>query len=347
MSHYSLAALAQHLDGVLHGDACKPIQGVASLSLASQTDLSYFNHPTLMESLDNTQAGGVLVTETFLPYCRGNAIVVPDPLSSMAMAAALFIPKMNFYKGVHPTAIVSPDATIGKEVSIGENTVIGPEVILGDSVFIGANCVLENRVTVGAHTIIHHGVSLLHGVKIGNRTVIESGVIVGAAPFNSHKEQGCWHVGPAVGGVLLADEVRLGANTVVTRGSLGDTFIASGVHIDNLVMIAHDVIIGANSAVAGCAVIGAYAQLGEHCIVGGASCIAPYVHLADDIVITGMSTVNKSLTKPGVYSSGTMVCEHSQWRRNAARFRRLDDYITRLINLEKERSWTDSHKDSI
>ncbi|ASQ46925.1 UDP-3-O-(3-hydroxymyristoyl)glucosamine N-acyltransferase [Legionella clemsonensis] len=342
MSLYTLAALAQHLGGVIHGDATQPIQGVASLSLANQTDLSYFNHPTLLELLDKTKAGGVLITEAFLPHCPGNAIVVSDPLSSMAMATKLFSPNLKSCAGVHSSAIISPHAKIGKNVSIGENTVIGSEVTLEDNVSIGANCVLEEKVTVGAQTTIYHGVSLLNGIKTGKRVVIESGTIVGATPFNSIKEHGQWHVGPAVGNVLLADDVHIGANTVITRGGLGETFIDNGVYIDSLVMIAHDVIIGANSAIAGCAVIGAYAQLGAHCIVGGGSCIAPYVQLADDIVITGMSTVNKSLIKAGVYSSGTMVCEHRQWRRNAARFRRLDNYIARLIRLEKGKSQIDN-----
>ena len=119
------------------------------------------------------------------------------------------------------------------------------------------------------------------------------------------------------------------------RGTLKDTFIGEGVQIDNLVQIAHDVRIGAYSAIAGCVAIGAYAQIGKHCIIGGASTIAANVYLSNDVVITGMSTVNKTLLKQGIYTSGTMVCEHRRWRRNAARFRRLDEYIARLCRLEK------------
>ncbi|CEK09700.1 UDP-3-O-(3-hydroxymyristoyl)glucosamine N-acyltransferase [Legionella hackeliae] len=338
MSAYTLAELAQHLDGIVYGDPMQPIQGVASLSLARPTDLSCFNHPAFLESLSKTQAGGVLLTEISLQCCPVNAIVVSEPLSSMQAAAALFMPVEKPCTNIHSTALISASAKLGKEVSVGENTVLGPGVILGDRVSVGANCVLEENVHVGEKTLIHHAVHIHTSSKIGAEVVIESGAIIGAAPFNSVKEHGRWLSGRAVGGVLIADRVHLGANTVITRGAMGDTLIAHGVHIDNLVMIAHDVIIGANSAIAGCAVIGAYAQLGEHCIVGGASCLAPYVHLADDVVITGMSTVNKSLTKAGIYSSGTMVCEHRQWRRNAARFRRLDDYITRLIKLEKDES---------
>ncbi|WED44620.1 UDP-3-O-(3-hydroxymyristoyl)glucosamine N-acyltransferase [Legionella cardiaca] len=333
---YTLAELAQHLDGILYGNAEQSIQGVASLSRACKTDLSCFNNPSLLASLTTTQAGGVLLTENYLSECPVNAIVVVNPLRSMATIAKMFKPKVKNCSGIHPRAIIAPSAKIGQRVTIGENTVIGADVTLGDDVIIGANCVLEMNVSVGMRTLIHHGVYLHEGTKLGMSVLVESGVVIGASPYNSVKQQGHWLSGPDMGGVFVADEVHLGANTVIARGALGDTFIGKGVHIDNLVMIAHDVIIGANSAIAGCAVIGAYAELGAHCIVGGASCLASYVQLADDVVITGMSTVNKTLTKAGIYSSGTMVCEHRQWRRNAARFRRLDDYITRLIKLEKE-----------
>lgn len=333
---YTLAELAQHLGGTLYGDAKQPIQGVASLSCALNTDLAYFNNPVFLESLMTTRAGGVLIAENHLSHCNVNAIVVANPFSSMNIVATMFLPKIYHEPRIHPSAIISSSAKIGRQVVIGENTVLGDEVVLNDNVVLGANCVLEAHVEVGANTTIRNGVRLHASTRLGNSVVVESGAVIGATPFNSIKQQGHWHYGPAVGAVIIADDVYIGANTVIARGALSDTFIDKGVHIDNLVMIAHDVIIGANSAIAGCAVIGAYAQIGAHCIVGGASCIAPDVRLVDDVVITGMSTVNKSIMKAGIYSSGTMVCEHHQWRRNAARFRRLDDYIARLVNMEKK-----------
>ncbi|MDI9817820.1 MULTISPECIES: UDP-3-O-(3-hydroxymyristoyl)glucosamine N-acyltransferase [unclassified Legionella] len=333
---YTLAELAYHLDGVLYGDATKTIRGVASLSCAQESELSSFNNFALFKLLKVTQAGAVLLKEEHLQHHPVNSIVISNPLSSMALAAELFADTANNAAEIHPTALISASARLGEGVSVGANSIIGEDANLADNVKIGANCVLEACVSVGEHSLIQNGVVIHSGSKLGRQIVIESGAILGAAPFNSIKKQGKWFTGPAVGGVFLSDYVHVGANTIITRGALGDTFIGDGVHIDNLVMIAHDVIIGANSAVAGCATMGAYAQIGEHCIIGGASCIAAHVHLVDDVVITGMSTVSKSLTKPGIYSSGTMVCEHRQWRRNAARFRRLDDYIARLIKLEKD-----------
>ncbi|KTC86106.1 UDP-3-O-[3-hydroxymyristoyl] glucosamine N-acyltransferase [Legionella drozanskii LLAP-1] len=335
-SVYTLAELAHHLDGCLHSNAEQSIRGVASLSRATSSDLTYFDNLVMLQLLDKTQAGVVLLTAGHVHYCPVNSIVVANPLESMAIAADLFALAINHHEGIHPKASISPAALLGEQIAVGANTVIADSVKLGDGVKIAANCVIEEGVNIGPYSTIGSGVYIHSGSKLGAHVVIENGVILGAAPFNSIKKQGRWHSGAAVGGVVIADYVQLGANTVVARGSLGDTYIGEGVHIDNLVHIAHDVTIGKNTAIAGCAAIGAYTQIGADCIVGGASCIAAHVHLADDVVITGMSTVSKSLSKAGVYSSGIIVSEHQQWRRNAARFRRLDDYIIRLARLEKE-----------
>lgn len=237
---------------------------------------------------------------------------------------------------MHPSAIVSKTARIGANVFLGANSIIGDDVVLEDGVEIGANVVIESGVVIGAGTLIANNIAIHQRTKIGVRVEIDSGTVIGTSPFNRIKTQGRWQKTIDCGGVIIGDGVKIGANTTIARGEQGNTRIMDGVCIDNLVQIAHDVVIGAHSAIAGCAAIGAFAQLGSHCIIGGASCIAAQVRLADDIVITGMSTVSKSLQKAGIYSSGTMVSEHKQWRRNVARFKRLDDYATRLMQLEKE-----------
>lgn len=335
---YTLAQLANRLDGCLHGDAKQLISGIASLSRAAQKDLSYYDNPNVLPSLITTKAGAVLLTEANLKYCPVSAVIVANPLLSMTIAAEFLTCATPCQKGVHPSAQISVTSELGEGVSVGANSVISEAVSLDNGVQIAANCIIEAGVTIGEGTVIHNGVYIHSGSVLGKHLQIDSGVVIGASPFNSSKKEGHWRSGPAVGGVLISNGVYLGANTVISRGALGDTSLGQGVYIDSLVQIAHDVSIGANTAVAGCAAIGAYAQIGSDCIIGGASYVAAEVRLADDIVITGMSTVNKSLSKAGVYSSGIMISDHQRWRRNAARFRRLDDYIVRLNRLENEYS---------
>lgn len=333
----TLAKLAEILEGEWHGDAATCLTGVTSLARAGSTDVAYYDNPAYHKLLTATSAGAVLLTAQHVSDCPVNAIVVNDPFLAMAKTAELLIPKRPIPLGIHQSAQVDASAVIGRNVSIGPNTCIGAGVTIADDVSIAANVVIESGVVLGKSSKIANNVSIYQGCRIGQAVVIDAGAVIGALPFNFQKMHGCWQPGPSVGGVYIDDHVHIGANTVIDRGSLGDTYLAKGVCIDNLVQIAHDVVIGANTAIAGCAAVGAHTDIGEDCIIGGASSLSSSIKLVNDVVISGMSTVSRSLLKPGIYSSGTMVGEHHRWRRNAARFRRLDDYIGRLIDLEKSK----------
>lgn len=332
----TLAQLADLLDGVWHGNASHAIFNFASLSRATPKDLAYFDNPLLQNFLESTSAGAVLIKSEHVHLCPVNSIVVAHPLSAMTDAVKFLSPVESPFMGIHETAQIHQSAQLGKQVSIGAYSVIGEHVLLDDGVTVGANSVIESSVCIGKNSKIGCGVMIHAGCSLGSDVLINAGCIIGASPFNYMKEHGIWLKGADAGGVVISSGVHIGANTVIDRGSLSDTFLAEGVCVDNLVQIAHDVCIGSNTAIAGCAAIGAYTQIGSDCIIGGASCIAAYVCLADDVVITGMSTVSKSITKSGIYSSGTLVHEHDRWRKNAARFRRLDDYIVKLGALEKK-----------
>ncbi|WP_454782846.1 UDP-3-O-(3-hydroxymyristoyl)glucosamine N-acyltransferase [Legionella sp. WA2022007384] len=337
----TLVELANHLDGVWHGNADHAIFCFASLSRATLQDVAYYDNSVVRQALDTTSAGAVLLRAEHQHLYRGNCIVVSHPLRAMIQATQLLSPPMFPRSGIDSTAIIHPSVQLGHDVSIGAYSVIGADAQIADGVTIGANAVIESSVRIGAYSKIGHEVVIHSGCQLGDYVVINSGCAIGASPFNYLKEQGRWQQGYSVGAVIIANDVHVGSNTVIDRGSLSDTYLGEGVCIDNLVQIAHDVLVGKNTIIAGCAAVGAYAQIGADCIIGGASCIAAHVHLADDIVITGMSTVSKSLAKSGIYSSGTLVHEHRRWRRNAARFRRLDDYIVKLGALEKKLSRMD------
>jgi UDP-3-O-[3-hydroxymyristoyl] glucosamine N-acyltransferase len=332
----TLAQLADFLDGVWHGNANHAIFGLSSLVRATSNDLAYFDNPLLLDSLHATSAGAVLLKAEHVALCPVNSIVVAHPLAAMNAAVKLLSPVEQPGTGVHHTALIHQSAQLGKNVSIGAYSVIGEYAQVGDGAVIGPNTRIEASVHIGKNSRISCGVFIHSGSRLGANVLINSGTIIGASPFNYIKQHGTWQQGLDVGGVIISDGVHIGANTVIDRGSLSDTYIAEGVCIDNLVQIAHDACIERNSAIAGCAAIGAYAHIGADCIIGGATCIAAFVRLADDVVITGMSTVSKSIAKSGIYSSGTLVHEHDRWRKNAARFRRLDDYMVKLSVLERK-----------
>lgn len=331
----TLAQLADSLGGVWHGNAKHAISGFSSLVRATPNDLTYFDNPIMIHSLTETSAGAVLIKPEHKELCPVNCIVVSHPLNAMQKALTLLSLPDCAHSGIDETAQIHPTAQLGTDVSIGAFSVIGPNVCLADGVRIGSNTTIESSVRIGTETRVGSGVMLHSGCQLGAQVLINSGCVIGASPFNYLKQQGAWLPGASVGGVVLEHGVHIGANTVIDRGALNDTYLAAGVCVDNLVQIAHDVVIGAHTVVAGCSAIGAYVQIGADCIIGGASSIAAYVQLADDVVISGMSSVSKSITKSGIYTSGTMVHEHDRWRKNAARFKRLDEYIVRLSTLEK------------
>lgn len=334
----TLADLAELLNGVLHGDASHAISALSSLTRATPDDIVYFDNPSLLPVLQKTAAGVVLLKVEYRSFCPVNALVVADPLTAMIKVSSLLSTPSAPQSQIHASAQIHPSVQLGRNCSVGAYVVIGEGATLGDDAVVGEHSIIAPFVRIGAQSTIGSAVILHEGTYLGDQVVIHSGAILGAAPFNYLKQHGVWEQSPVLGGVTLADQVHIGANTVLDRGTVGDTYLAQGVRVDNLVHIAHDVFIGSNTAVAGGATLGAHVRIGADCILGGASCVAAFVHLADDVVISGMSTVSKSIKKAGIYSSGTLAHEHQRWRRNAARFRRLDDYIVRLGILERKTS---------
>lgn len=333
-----MAFLADYLDGAIVGDPSLPIQGFSSLLRANSSELAYYDRHLPLQMLKNTQAGAVLLASRHVSDSPVSTIAVSNPLTAAQAIHALFAESKEIpLAAIHPHAVIHASATLAENISIEANSRIAENVKLGQNVHIGANCSIASDVVVGENTRIANNVSLEQGVIIGSHCMIDSGAVIGAEPFHGYKVKGRWSALSAAGSVVISDEVTIGANTVIVKGVVGDTWLGRGVQIDNLVQIAHDVNIGQHTAIAACTVIGAFTQIGSHCILGGACSVAANLLLGDDLVITGMSTVNKSLSKPGIYSSGTMVSEHHRWRRNAARFKRLDDYILRLVRLEKDR----------
>nr|MBP8184969.1 UDP-3-O-(3-hydroxymyristoyl)glucosamine N-acyltransferase [Pseudomonas sp.] len=178
-------------------------------------------------------------------------------------------------------------------------------------------------------------VTLYHDVRIGRRVVIHSGTVIGADGFGFAKEAGTWQKIAQIGGVLIGDDVDIGANTTIDRGALADTIIGDGVKLDNLIMIAHNAQVGDHTAMAGGAGISGSSKVGKHCVIAGRAGLVGHIEVCDNVLITAMSMITRSITEPGSYSSGTVMQPSAEWRKSAARFRQLDDMARRLQQLEK------------
>ena len=201
---------------------------------------------------------------------------------------------------------------------------------------IGPGCVIGKGVEIAENTRFIANVTVCHGTKIGRRVILHPGVVIGADGFGLARDGERWYKVPQIGGVILGDDVEIGANTTVDRGAIEDTVLEEGVKLDNLIQIGHNVFIGAHTAIAACTAIAGSARIGKHCAIGGCVGIVGHLEIADNVTITGMSHVSQAITKPGVYSSGTPLEENSKWHRNFVRLKQLDEMARRLKSVEKK-----------
>jgi len=239
--------------------------------------------------------------------------------------------------GIHPSAVIADDVTIGEQVSIGANVVIESGVTLGDYVSIGAGCFIGINVSIGTNTQLWSNVSLYHNVTIGHHCLVQANTVIGSDGFGYAPvdEQYKWHKIPQLGSVVIGDHVEIGASTTIDRGALEDTIIKDGVILDNQIQIAHNVVIGENTAMAACSVIAGSTVIGKNCTIAGLVGINGHISVADNCVFTGMSLVTKNIREAGVYSSGMPVEQNSKWRKTNARVKRLDSLTKRVKVLEK------------
>ncbi|MBZ0071627.1 MAG: UDP-3-O-(3-hydroxymyristoyl)glucosamine N-acyltransferase [Gammaproteobacteria bacterium] len=338
----TLGELAARTGTEPHGDAALSIAGVCTLQDGRPDCISFLANPRYRRYLDDTRAGAVILAAADLAACPVPALVSSNPYATYARVATLLTAVETPPPGVHPTAVVGDDCHIDPTASIGPLCVIGARVAIGAGAVIGPGCVLERDVVIGANTRLVAGVVLCHGVSIGRDCLFHPGVVVGSDGFGIAKDAGRWIKVPQLGSVYIGDDVEIGANTTVDRGALEDTVIADGVKLDNQIQIAHNVQVGAHTAVAGCVGISGSARIGAHCMLAGGVGVVGHLEIADHTVVTGMSMVTKSITEPGVYSSGLAVLPGEQWNRIVARLRRLDDMARRLQALERKLAGKDA-----
>jgi UDP-3-O-[3-hydroxymyristoyl] glucosamine N-acyltransferase len=236
--------------------------------------------------------------------------------------------------GVHPTALVHGHAQVAPSAEVGPFAVVEAGAVVGECCRIGAHAVLGAGAALGADTCLAARAVVLAGCRLGARCMVHPGAVIGSDGFGNARDGVEWVKVPQVGAVRIGDDVEIGANTTIDRGALDDTVIGDGVRIDNLVQVAHNVTIGAHTAIAACVAIAGSTHIGERCMVGGGAGFSGQLTIGDDIVIGGFAQVTHSLLAPGFYSSAMPVEEMGVWRRLLGRFKRLEALNARVRRLE-------------
>ena len=331
----TLGELAAQVGAELHGDAACRIDGVAPLDRARPGAIAFLNNPRFRRHLATTAASAVILRREDLADCGVSALVSTNPYWTYARVAALLYPLPLLSQGVHPSAVVEADSQVATSAWIGPHCVVESGAVIDANVFIGPACVIGARARIGAGSRLEARVTVCHDVRIGKRALIFPGAVIGSDGFGLAGDAGSWVRVPQLGTVTVGDDVEIGANTTIDRGALDDTVIEDGVKLDNQIQVAHNVRIGAHTAIAGCAGIAGSATIGKRCTVGGGVGIAGHLEIADDVHLTGMTFVTKSITAPGLYSSGMPAETNRQWHRSIARYRKLDDMAARIKALEE------------
>ena len=321
----------------LVGDGGCEIDGVGTLSSAGPTQISFLANPSYRKQLPETQAGAVILKEEDTANCPTNCLVALDPYLAYARLAVLFDPRPAAQPGIHPTAAVSNSARIGENVSIGAHVVIGDLCTIADGCIIGPGTVLEEECQLDQGCHLYANVSIGHGVRLGKRVTIHPGVVIGADGFGIAFAGNRWEKVPQLGSVLIGDDCEVGANSCIDRGAIGDTVLEEDVRIDNLCQIAHNVRIGAHSAIAGASGVAGSTQIGKYCLLGGGVGVSGHLLIADRTTITGGSQVFHSITEPGTTLSGSLPSSPvREWNRNLARLRKLDLLARKVHALESQ-----------
>ena len=331
----TLGQLATLLGADLHGDASIEVSRVANLETAGSGEISFLSDSKYQSFLAQTAASAVLVKAADLSVCQTNALVVKDPYVGFARVAQLLDSTPQPALDIHSTAVIAADVQLGQNVAIGPHAVIESGVVLGDGVAIGPGCFVGKNSRLGKGSRLWANVTIYHNVEIGDACLIQSGTVIGADGFGYANERGEWIKIPQVGKVILGNRVEIGASTTIDRGAIDDTIIADNVIIDNQCQIAHNVEIGYGTAIAGGTVIAGSAKIGKYCIIGGAAVINGHIQVCDQATITGMSMVMRSISEPGIYSSGVPAQSNKEWRKMAARVLHIDEMHKRLNQLEK------------
>jgi len=332
---FTLKELAALCGGELRGDPALEIDGAASLSEAVAGEITFYADPRYLARLRQTRASAVFVPLDFSGQTAAAQISVANPSKAFEQVVLKLAPKpIAFTPGIHPTAVVDPTAKIGSGISIQPHAVIESGATIGDNAVIGAGSYIGHESIIGASCLIYANVTIRERTRIGARVIIHSGAVIGADGFGFEFVEGRYQKIPQLGIVQIDDDVEIGANTTIDRARFGRTWIQEGVKIDNLVQIAHNVIIGKHSIIAAQTGISGSTRVGEKVMMAGQVGVIGHLTIEDNTIIAAQSGISKDL--PGGAWFGSPAVPLPEAKRQIAWIHRLGKLFDRVKAIEKK-----------
>lgn len=328
--------IASLCKGKVIGDGKKTISGVNTIDSASFDEITFVSDNKYEKFISSTEAGAIFLKQAGDQVSGINIVLVDNPQLAFALIAAKLNPENIELTGVSESARIDPSVNIPENIYIGDNVTVEKGAVLGDGIYIGNGCRIGKHTSIGGSTFIYENVVIRDGSKIGDGCLIHPGVVIGADGFGLVKDGNSWVRIPQLGAVEIGNNVDIGANTTIDRGSIKNTLIGSGVKMDNLIQIGHNVTVGENTVIAAHTAIAGSSVIGKNCEIGGCVGIMDHSIVADDIKIGGGSVISGKLLEPGIYSSSIKAEKLSVWQKNVARLRKLGELAERVRKLEEK-----------
>ena len=333
----TIKEIADLIKGKIVGDSTLTISALAKIDEAKSGELTFLYLPAYEKFFTNTKASAILVKPEF-EKSRNDItyIEVNEPDKAFSSLIIHYFSPSFYLGGVDKTASIDNTAEIGADVALGKNVVVSAGCKIGNNAKIFHNTVLLENVEIGNDALIFQNVSIREGCKLGNKVIVHPGTVIGSDGFGyKQDEKGVYQKIPQIGNVIIEDDVEIGANVTIDRAAIGSTIIKKGVKIDNLVQIAHNVIIDENSVMSAQAGISGSTKIGKNCILAGQVGVVGHIEIADGTILTAQSGVSKSIKKSGFYF-GSPAKELKTAKIIEAHSRNLPDYYKRITQLEEE-----------
>lgn len=339
----TVSDIAEWLQGDLVGDGSVDILRVAKIEEAGPQDLTFLANPRYAKHVETTGASAILVSRSFshLEFKAPRALAfikVDDPYVAFLQVLRHLTPTIDpFGKGIHATAVVSPSATLGKNVDLGAFVVVADGARIGDHTRVGEGCVIGAKAEIGKECRLHANVTIYHQCKLGNRVTVHSGTVIGSDGFGfAPKADGSYEKIPQLGIVVIEDDVEIGSNCSIDRATMGETLIRKGVKLDNLIQVAHNVVIGENTVIAAQTGISGSTKLGKNMMVAGQVGFAGHLEIADRTVIMAQSGIPNSIREEGKTFFGYPAKERGKALRIEALIRSLPELAQEVHSLKQQ-----------
>lgn len=335
---FTAQQIAGILQGTVDGNPEVTVHELSKIEEGRQGTLSFLANPKYIPYIYTTHASIIIVQKDFTPEfpVESTLIRVDDPYSAFARLLEMYNKLRDEKTGISKNASIAATATIGKDVYIGDLVYIGDHSVIGEGTKIHPQVYIGENVTIGSHTIIHPGVRIMQGCVIGNECILHPGVVIGSDGFGfAPQEDHHYKKVAQIGNVIIEDDVEIGSNTTVDRATLGSTIIRKGVKLDNLIMVAHNVVIGENTVIAAQSGISGSTRIGRNCLFGGQVGIIGHLVIEDNVKIAAQSGISTNLKENDIVM-GSPAYDIKKYKISYIHFRNLDKHVKRIDDLEKK-----------